>query len=414
MLSLCRQYAAQEGSMFDPASVRFRGPLTPYVDGFWAELQREGYAPWSGRNLLLVAAHFSRWLEDRRLGLGDLSEEHLASFLAHRRRQRYTQFLSPRALGPLIGYLGTSGVVVRPATVVETSIDRLGREYAEYLARERGLGASTIRGYTDFARKFATVRFGTESPRWDQLTPSDITDFVMHECRRSIRYCKHKVTGLRSLLRFLHVRGHIPRDLADGVPAVAGWRLAWLPRALEPDQVDRLLSPGDQRSAMGRRDAAIVRLLVRLGLRAGDVSALELDDLDWRAGEIVVRGKGRRESRLPLPLDVGREIAAYLRTGRPRTRTRKVFLCSRAPYRGLAPSGVVSVAVGALRRAGITAGGAHLLRHTAATQMLRRGASLSEIAHVLRHRHVDTTAIYAKVDHTSLRALAQPWPEGVA
>lgn len=401
--------------MFDPASVRFRGPLTAYVDGFWAELQRQDYTPLYGRNLLLVAAHFSRWLEDHRLGLGDLSEERVASFLAHRRRQGYTQFLSPGALGLLIGYLGGIGVVVRPAAVVETTIGRLLREYAEYLSRERFLGASTIRGYTDFAREFSTVRFGTQSPRWDHLTPSDITDFVLEESRRrSIGYLKHEVTGLRSLLRFLHVRGQVPHDLADCVPAVAGWRLASLPKALEPDQVARLFRTGDRRSAIGRRDAAIVRLLIRLGLRAGDVAALELDDLDWRAGEIVVRGKGRRQSRLPLPHDVGREVAAYLHRGRPRAVTRKLFLRSRAPFRGLTPSGVIGAVVHTLRRAGVTAGGAHLLRHTAATQMLRQGASLSEIAHVLRHRHVDTTAIYAKVDFAGLRPLAQPWPEGAA
>jgi site-specific recombinase XerC len=312
--------------MFDPGSVRFRGPLKDHVSGFWAELQRQGYAPQSGRNLLRVAAHFSRWLDDHRLGLSDLCEGHVASFMALRRRQGYAHYLSPRALGPLLGYLRDIGVVVRPAAVVETPIDRLLGEYAGYLAQERGLGASTIRGYTDFAREFARGRFDTESPRWNQLTPADIADFVMHESRRwSIGHRKNEITRLRSLLRFLHVRGHLPHDLADCVPAVASWRLAWLPRALEQDQVDRLLKRGKRRSALGRRDAAIVRLLVRLGLRAGDVAGLELDDVDWRVGELIVRGKGRRESRLPLPHDVGREIAAYLHRGRPSAVTRKLF-----------------------------------------------------------------------------------------
>lgn len=399
--------------MFDPASVRFRGPLTAHVDGFWRALQSQGYPPLSGRQLLLLAAHFSRWLRHRGLGLNDLSADQVASFLAHRRRHGYAHYFSPRALDPLLDYLRGIGVVVRVASAVETSIDRLLREYAEYLARERCLSAGTIRGYTDFAREFARVRFGTKSPRWDRLTPSEIADFVLHESRRSIRYCKHKVTGLRSLLRFLHVRGHIPRDLAGCVPAVAGWRLAWLPRALEADQVARLLRR-DHRSASRRRDAVMVRLMVRLGLRAGDVAALELDDLDWRVGEIVVRGKGRRESRLPLPHDVGSELAAYLRRDRSRAVTRKVFLRSHAPYRGLTPGGVVTAVGHALRRAGIPQGGAHVLRHTAATEMLRHGASLPEIAHVLRHRHIDTTAIYAKVDFGALGALAQPWPEGAA
>lgn len=400
--------------MFDPASVRFRGPLRAHVDGFWAALQSQGYAPLSGRNLLLVAAHFSRWLHDHRLELGDLTEERVALFLAHRRRRGYTQFLSPRALGPLLGYLCSIGIVVRATAVVETSIDRLLREYAEYLARERCLSTSTIRGYTDFAREFARVRCDTKSPGWDQLTPSDIADFVTRESRRwSIGSCKLKVTGLRSLLRFLHVRGDISRNLADCVPAVAGWRLAWLPRALEPDQVERLFHSSDQRSTVGLRDAAIVRLLVRLGLRAGEVAALTLDDLDWRAGEIVVHGKGARESRLPLPQDVGQQLAAYLKHARPCVLTRTVFLCSRAPYRTLGPSGVAHAVGRALRRAGVTAG-AHVLRHTAATQMLRKGASLSEVAHVLRHRHIDTTAIYAKVDHVALRTVARPWPQGAA
>jgi integrase/recombinase XerD len=399
--------------MFDPASVRFRGPLTAHVDGFWRALQSQGYPPPSLRNLVMLAAHFSRWLDERGLGVDDLSEKRVASFLAHRRRQGYAHHFSPRALDPLLDYLRDIGVKVRPASIVGP-IDRLLREYAEYLARERCLSAGTIRGYTDFAREFARVRFGTKSPRWDRLTPSEIAEFVLQESRRSVRYCKHKITGLRSFLRFLHVRGHIRRDLAASVPAVASWRLAWLPKALEPDQVARLLRRGDHRSAARRRDAVIVRLLLRLGLRAGDVAALELDDLDWRAAEIVVRGKGKRESRLPLPHDVGRELAAYLRRRRPSEFTRKVFLRSHAPYRGLTPGGVVAAVSWALRRAGIAKGGAHLLRHTAATEMLRHGASLPEIAHVLRHRHMDTTAIYAKVDFAALGALAQPWPEGGA
>jgi integrase/recombinase XerD len=399
--------------MFDPESVRFRGPLTVHVDDFCRALQSQGYPPPSLRNLLMLAAHFSRWLDDRGFGVDDLSEERVASFLAHRRRQGYAHHFSPRALDPLRDYLRGIGVKVRPASIVGP-IDRLLSDYTEYLARERGLSAGTIRGYTDFAREYVRIRFGTKSPRWDVLTSSDIADFVLRESHRSVRYCPHKITGLRSLLRFLHVRGHIRRDLAASVPAVASWRLAWLPRALAPDQVARLLRRGDHRSATRRRDAVIVRLMVRLGLRAGDVAVLELDDLDWRAGEIVVRGKGKRESRLPLPHDVGRELAAYLRRGRPSGVTRKVFLRSHAPYRGLTPGGVVAAVGWALRRAGIAKGGAHMLRHTAATEMLRHGASLSEIAHVLRHRHMDTTAIYAKVDFAALGTLAQPWPEGGA
>ncbi|HEX9772727.1 MAG TPA: tyrosine-type recombinase/integrase [Steroidobacteraceae bacterium] len=401
--------------MFDPASVRFRGPLALHVDGFWQELRRLGYSPLSAGNLLRVAAHLSRWLADQSLGCGDITDERAAAFMSHRRRRGYTQFLSLRALGPLLRYLRGIGVVLAPPpTVVSSPIDRLVEDYAEHLARARGLAASTIRGYRDFARRFIAERPAGTRLKWEQLTPADITDFVLREARRwSVGQVKHEVTALRSLLRYLHADGRIRSDLAGCVPAVAGWRLAGLPKALEPDQVRRLLQSCDLRSATGLRDAAIVRLLLRLGLRAGDVAALALDDLDWRAGEIVLRGKGRHESRLPLPRDVGRVLAAYLRRGRPPTTSRRVFLRSRAPFTPLTTGGVIAAVRYALRRAGLS-GGAHLLRHTAATQMLRRGASLPEIGHVLRHRHLDTTAIYAKVDFAALRTLAQPWPGGAA
>jgi integrase/recombinase XerD len=411
MLSTSRHFAAWEDSMFDPGSVRFEGPLKPYVDSFWAELRRQGYSPLSAGNLLRVSAHFSRWLVGRRLSVEDLSEDSVAQFLAHRRREGYTGFLTRRALRPLLEHLGHLGIVIRRATVIETPIDRLVRGYGEYLASERCLSARAIRSYTDFAREFAKKRFDSDDPIWDQLTPLDVMDFVRDESRRwSTGYCKLKVTWLRSLLRFLHVRGHISRDLAGCVPAVAGWRLAWLPKGLEPDQVERLLGSADHSTAIGRRDAAIVGLVVRLGLRASDVAALELDHLDWRAGELVVCGKGRHQSRLPLLHDVGEAIAAYLRQDRPASPTRKVFLWSHAPYCALSPEGVVAVVRTALRRAGIGSGGARVLRQTVATQILRHGGSLCEVAHVLRHRHIDTTAIYAKVDLSSLQTLVRPWP----
>jgi len=395
--------------MFDSASVRFRGPLVPHVDGFWAELMEQGYAPFSGRNLLLVAAHVSRWLDDRGLGTQDLTGERVAQFAAHRRRQGYTQFLTPRAVEPLLGYLRRLSAAP-PPTLPDSPVDRFVREYADYLARTRGLTALTIRGYTDFARRFAAESAVGACLRWERLEPADITSFVLHEARRwSVGHAKHVVCSLRSLLRYLHADGRLQRDLAGCVPAVAGWRLAGLPKGLEPDQVRRVLQACDPRSAIGRRDAAIVQLLIRLGLRAGDVAALTLDDLDWRAGEVVLRGKGRRESRLPLPRDVGRALAAYLRDDRHRTSSRRVFLRGRAPYAPLTTGGLIDAARSVLGRAGIT-GGAHLLRHTAATQMLRRGASLPEIGHVLRHRHLDTTAIYAKVDLATLRRVAQRWP----
>jgi integrase/recombinase XerD len=401
--------------MFDPRSVRFSGPLCPCVPDYWQELVRLGYAPLSAANLLRVAAHFSRWLEAQSFGIGDITDERIAAFLKHRRRVGHTQFLSRRALQPLLRLLRAVGQVPLPPPKASTSaVDRLIEDYAAYLARVRGLAPSTIRWYGDFARRFIAERPIGARLKWKHLKPAEITGFVLREARRcSVGQVKNSVSALRSLLRYLHVDGRLPRNLADCVPAVAGWRLTGLPKGLEPDQVQRVLEACDLRSAVGRRDAAIVRLLVRLGLRAGDVAALTLDDLDWRAGEVVLRGKGRRESRLPLPRDVGDALVDYLRRGRPSTSSRRVFIGSLAPYMPLSSGGVVQAVCCAMRRAGMT-GGAHRLRHTAATQMLRSGASLPEIGHVLRHRHIDTTAIYAKVDFAALRTLVQPWPRGPA
>jgi site-specific recombinase XerD len=215
---------------------------------------------------------------------------------------------------------------------------------------------------------------------------------------------------MRSFLRFAVVEGLTAWPLATAVPSVARWTAVGLPRGLTRVEVAALLASCDQRRAIGRRDYAILVLLARLGLRAAEVAALRLDDIDWRAGEIVVRGKGRTEERLPLPSDVGEAIAVYLRRGRPQRPEREVFLRAAAPLRGLAPEGVSEVVRAASERAGLGSFGAHRLRHTAGTEMLRAGASLTEVAQVLRHRSVTTTAIYAKVDHLALRELAMPWP----
>lgn len=397
--------------MFDPASVRIRGPLGAHVEGFWAELQRQGYASESAGNLLRVAAHLGRWLQAKGIALADLREDVVAEFLRSRRRRGYTHHFTHRAVAPLLSHLRKAGVIPMPTLAVDNSATgRLMREYAAYLRQERGLVESTIRGYSDFAARF--VR--SECPRldWGRLTASEITNFVLCSAResRSIGTSKLMVTHLRSLLRFLHVRGAIDRDLSSCAPAVAGWRLAGVPAALEQSEIDRLLSVFD-RSKTGLRDAAIVRLLLRLGLRAGEMAALDLDDVGWRAGELSVHGKGRHQSRLPLPADVGGALAAYVRHGRPHARTRSLFLRVKAPNTGMRAGAIIHVVQTALKRASLT-GSAHLLRHTAATQLLRRGASLPEIAHLLRHRHIDTTAIYAKVDLASLSALAQPWPGG--
>jgi integrase/recombinase XerD len=401
--------------MFDAASVRFVGPLVAYVDGFWSELIRGGYTPLSAGNLLRLGAHVSRWLAGRRLEAIDLTVERAIQFAAHRRRQGYTKFLTPRALGPLLGYLRQVGAAPPPAVALDTAVDRLVREYSEFLTTQRGLAAPTIRGYSDFARRFIDAEFGGEVPDWPRaLDAAAVTAFLSREfARSSISQCKRVVTCLRSLLRYLHVQGKLELDLAACVPAVAGWRLAGLPKGLAPEQLRQLLTVYDSRSLVGARDRAVLYLLARLGLRAGEVAGLRLTDVDWRAGELVVRGKPRRESRLPLPLDVGKAVVRYLRQ-RPSVTTRAMFLTARAPHRPITSGTASAIARKALRATGVTAGSAHVLRHTAATMMLRHGASLAEIGHALRHRHVDTTAIYAKVDFAALRTVVRAWPREVA
>jgi site-specific recombinase XerD len=396
--------------MFDPRSVRIRGPLRAHVEGFWAELLRQGYAATSAKNLLRLTAHLARWLEVKRLALGDLTEDRAVAFARDRRDEGYTGFRTRRGLEPVLAYLRSVGAVREPRPLADASpLGRFLQEYRAYLRRERGLGASSVHARAAFAAEFVH----SERPRldWHHLTASDVTKYVQRRCRHaSVPACKNMVTDLRSLLRFLRVQGRTSHDLASAVPAVAGWRLSGLPQMLGATQAKALLRSFDH-SPLGLRDAAVVHLLLRLGLRAAEVAALDLDDVDWRLGQLTVRGKGQHEARLPLPQDVGRAVAAYLRDGRPPASTRSLFVRSRAPYTRIRSGAVSHLAQTALRRVGIAAGGSHLLRHTAATELLRSGASLPEIAHVLRHRHIDTTAIYAKVDLRSLASIARPWPE---
>jgi site-specific recombinase XerD len=311
----------------------------------------------------------------------------------------------------LVEYLRDVGVTPAPLPAPRQSWEEeLVVRYRRYLLDERGLAGKTV-----VARERTAVLFLAEYPGRElhDLDSADVSRFVTGQCRRvSPRSAERLVNGLRSFLRFALAEGLITAPLANAVPSVARRSGAGLPRGLAGGQVAALLASCDRRRAMGRRDYAILVLLARLGLRAAEVAALRLDDIDWRAGEIVVRGKGRTEERLPLPSDVGEAVAAYLRRGRPQRPEREVFLRACAPVRGLAPEGVSEVVRAASERAGLGSFGAHRLRHTAGTEMLRAGASLPEVAQVLRQRSVATTAVYAKVDHLALRELAMPWPGG--
>jgi site-specific recombinase XerD len=395
--------------MFDPGSVRVRGPVQVYVRGFWTELERQGFRPLSILRHLRLLAHLGRWLEAKGLAVRDLTDERAIAFVRHRARLGHTALYSARAVEPMLSFLRSIGAVpVAVPAVDESPVERFVGEYAAYLVRGRGLAATTVHIYTVHVRRFVEE----ERPRldWSRLTGAEVSRFLLRSSRRKgMPTCIQIVSALRSLLRYLHVRGAVAAHLASSVQPVARWRLSGIPKALDASQISRLLASFDD-SCVGLRNAAIVLLLLRLGLRAGEVAALDLDDVSWRTGELVVRGKGRRESRLPLPRDVGQAVAAYLRHGRPSVSTRGLFVRARAPFTRLTMVGISHSLQRRLRHLGVPWGGAHVLRHTAATQLLRRGSSLPEIAHVLRHRHIDTTAIYAKVDLAGLAELARPWP----
>jgi len=403
--------------MRDPSRVRVSGPLEEYASGFAAELARVGYMRDAVACQLRLMAHLSGWLAREGLDAAALTAAAVEEFLAARRAAGHTTLRSPRALEPLLAYLRELGVELpAPMVVAATPVDEMLERYRGFLLGERGLAAGTVRGYVDIVRPFLAGRVAADGSGLERLAACDVTAFVLAECPgRSRGSAKLLVTALRSLLGFLHVDGVLGGSLSGAVPSVAGWRLAGLPRGLEPAQVRRLLASCDRRTAAGRRDFAILTLLTRLALRRGEVARLELRDLDWRAGEIVIRGKGDRQERLPQPADVGEAVAGYLRRGRPASAEgRCLFIRVKAPHRPLTPGGVTNVVVAAGRRAGLGQIAAHRLRHTAATEMLRAGATLPEIGQVLRHRSLLTTAIYAKVDREALRSLARPWPGGAA
>lgn len=385
------------------------GPIGPYADGLRLHLLELGYTPVSAEQLLRLARQLSRWLDRRSHCLSALTSTLAARFIRARRRARRTQFVSTRSLRPILAFLSSKGAISSAveAPVRQDPADALVGHYLEHLEQERGLGAPTISSHEHFTKQFLDSH-----PDAKSLTAADVTGFVL---QASKQYCigstKVITTVLRSFLRYLYLSGQVEVDLRGSVPAVAGWRLTGLPKALAAKDVGKLLVSCDRRTAMGKRDFAILVLLARLGLRAAEVRTLTLDDIRWAEGVIVVRGKGSAISELPLPADIGQALVAYLRVrGGPSTRS--LFLRARAPSRALGVSTVTQIVFRASKRAGLAPVFAHCLRHTVATEMLRQGGSLPEIAHALRHRDTDTTAIYAKVDTTRLRTLARPWPTG--
>jgi integrase/recombinase XerD len=395
------------------------GPLASYIEPYAESLREQGYAAYSIHRCVLLAACFSRWLEHKAIGLRHICADHRARYLRYRARHLRPHRGDSAALGKLIDFLRLQGAVPEEKRAVERlcPVEHQVQAFEQYLVEVRALARPTITNYLPFVRSFLEHRFGNARVTLSQLCADDVVRFVQRQAPRlHLKRAKLMTTALRSFLRYARYRGAVTLDLAAAVPIVANWSMTSIPRAICADHVRRLLASIDQRSAMGRRDYAVLLLLARLGLRSSEVAFLELDDIDWKSGRLYVRSKGGQRLELPLTAEVGKAIVAYLRRGRAPSTSRRVFLRARAPIRGLlGPSGVGCIVRHALERAGIDAPtkGAHQFRHGLATQMLSRGASLGEIGEVLGHRHPQTTMIYAKVDIQALRPLALPWPGGV-
>jgi len=395
------------------------GPLAAYITPFAESLRKQGYALKSIHRQVQIAVGFSRWLKRQEVASSSITSEHPSRYLRYRARWARPSQGDAAALNHLLTLLRGQGAIPAEKISVRrlTPVERLTEEYELYLREVRGLAEATIVNYVPFICKFLKDRFGDGPLALSQLCASDIARFVQRQASHLHRKrAKLLTTALRSFFRYARYLGKTKLDLAAAVPAVADWSMSSIPRAIPAEQVRQLLASIDRRTGMGCRDYAILLLLARLGLRSGEVASLELDNIDWNAGLLSVRGKSGQRTELPLPAEVGEAIAAYLRRGRPQSTSRRVFLRARAPIRGFrGASGVGSIVRHRLQRAGLNAPthGAHQFRHGLATQMLRQGASLDEIGEVLGHQNPQTTTIYTKVDLDALRALAMPWPGGV-
>ena len=386
-----------------------RGPLAPFSAAFRSRLAEAGYTPLTIVSELRQASHLSRWMVSADVAVADLTGKSLKVFVEVRRAGGGSRNCSLQGLKVLLGLLHDSGVTPEESPpALAGHGEALLASFRGHLLAERGLAECTADAYVARARRFLAGRADLST-----VTSADVTRAVQREAARvSVGSTQYYVAGLRAFLRFCFVEGLVGADLSAAALAVTGRRRSSLPKGIAAGDAQRLLESCDRRRSDGRRDYAILAVLVRLGLRAGEVAGLRLDDIDWRAGEIMVHGKGRRTDRLPLPADVGEAIVAYLRRGRPRTARREVFLRMLAPIEPLGRGGVSCVVRRACRRAGVAEIGAHRLRHTLACEMVAAGVELPEIGAVLRHRGVSSTSIYARVNIDALRELALPWPGG--
>ena len=387
------------------------GRLGPFVEGYRVWLLESGYTPQTVRAMLKDLGSLGRWMDAESVEVGALTVSAIESFLADRRAAGARRVPTVRALRSMQTYLRDVGVMVAELPPALSPVEALVDEYRDWLVADRGLAAMTVLRYETLARRFLTARVTPANELGVvDLDGAVVSRFLLAECDRvCLGSAKGKVAELRSLLRFLHVRGFTPRSLAESVPGVAGWRETTIPPTMPQSDIEALLASCDRSMLDGARDHAMLLLLARLGLRSIEIARLQVGDLDWRAGDLLVRGKARRDDRLPILDDVGVALAEYLAL-RGRHDSRHVFLTLRAPTRPIRADLVGDVVQRHCRQAGVPHVGPHRLRHTLATRMLAAGAALAEISQVLRHSDLATTAIYAKVDLGRLRQVARPWP----
>jgi integrase len=378
--------------------------------GFAAELERQGYSPATADPYLRRFGNLNGWMARQGLGLEDLSPAVMARFCVACRAAGYHHYTSIRGVKALLGFLGSMGLASEEPMLL-LPVDALRERFAVWLERERHLAPSSIVTYLSHSRPLIERLTSGDRVELERLDPAMVRRPVVEVCPREGRAsAKLTVVAVRQLLRFLYLEGAVARPLSGAVRSVAGRRLSGLPKGISRDELERILEACDRGTAIGRRDYAIVVLFAGLGIRSAEAAGLRLDDIDWRAGEITVRGKGR-ELRLPLPSIVGEAIAGYLSDGRPRTPgCRAVFLTALPPARAMGASAIREAIVRIPRRAGLGRVGAHRLRHTLASEMLAGGADLPAIGQVLGHRMLETTAVYAKCDRQTLRQVARPWP----
>ncbi len=378
------------------------------------ELTQQRYSRYSIRKRLRAIHHFGCWLQRCDIALNNVTLADVKRFLLHHGKIKEGD---AQALRQLFDVLAEKGLIPRPPIPIKTEADSIVEGFSEYLRRDRALAPSTIEYYRTATRQLLRYRFGDNRIDLTTLTAKSAINFISREAARlRSMHPKNTATALKAFFRYLHYRGFVDRDLSDAVPSVAYRSLSNIPRGLSRDQANRVLAACDRRTAIGRRDYAILLLLARLGLRGGEIARLKLADIDWAEGTISVPTKGGKYCTMPLPHDAGKAIVVYLRKDRPRTTCRRIFLRIPAPATGFEGHRAVSLIVKyALARAGVQSAskGAHQFRHALGTEMLGNGASLSEIGELLRHRQLKTTSIYAKVDFRALRPLALPWPGGV-